>query len=122
VELTVYPQDFGMVRELRSVHGDKWEEKAREGMNERRGPKLSLEDAQVKLSAMRRQWNAVFSRTLGQAQRSLVSELREVRNRWAHQELANSVFLDMLLGHNRFVTQLEQIWYPRHEVRQRRYQ
>ncbi len=32
------------------------------------------------------QWNEVFKRTLGQAERTLVSELREVRNRWAHQQ------------------------------------
>src|SRR5262245_27162224 len=31
-------------------------------------------------------WNDVFRRTLGHAERTLVSELREVRNRWAHQE------------------------------------
>lgn len=31
-------------------------------------------------------WNEVFRRTLGAAERSLVSELREWRNRWAHQE------------------------------------
>ena len=40
----------------------------------------------VLLGAMGNQWNAVFSPTLGQAQRSLVSELRDVRNRWAHNE------------------------------------
>ena len=32
------------------------------------------------------QWNEVFRKTLGFAERSLVSELREFRNRWAHQE------------------------------------
>ena len=31
-------------------------------------------------------WNDVFRRTLGQAERSLVSELRDLRNKWAHQE------------------------------------
>ncbi|MEO8125226.1 MAG: Swt1 family HEPN domain-containing protein, partial [Burkholderiales bacterium] len=31
-------------------------------------------------------WNDVFGRTLGRAERSLVQELREVRNRWAHQD------------------------------------
>ena len=32
------------------------------------------------------QWNVVFRKTLGQAERTLVSELRDVRNRWAHQK------------------------------------
>src|SRR5689334_12303160 len=31
-------------------------------------------------------WNDVFRRTLGPAERSLVSELRDHRNKWAHQE------------------------------------
>ncbi len=31
------------------------------------------------------QWNDVFRKTLGFAERSLVSELREQRNKWAHQ-------------------------------------
>lgn len=30
-------------------------------------------------------WNEVFGKTLGQSERTLVSELREVRNKWAHQ-------------------------------------
>lgn len=30
-------------------------------------------------------WNDVFRSTLGYAERTLVSELREIRNRWAHQ-------------------------------------
>src|SRR6516164_10952455 len=36
------------------------------------------------------QWNNVFGRTLGNAGRSLVSELRDIRNRWAHREAFTS--------------------------------
>lgn len=43
-------------------------------------------DAAVLLKLMWDAWNEVFRRTLGQAERTLVSELRGVRNRWAHQE------------------------------------
>ncbi len=43
-------------------------------------------DAAVLLRLMWEAWNDVFRRTLGQAERSLVSELRDMRNRWAHQE------------------------------------
>jgi predicted AAA+ superfamily ATPase len=43
-------------------------------------------DAAVLLRLMWDAWNDVFRRTLGQAERTLVSELRDVRNRWAHQE------------------------------------
>lgn len=42
-------------------------------------------DAAAILVTMWNQWNSVFRKTLGHAERSLVSELREVRNRWAHQ-------------------------------------
>src|SRR5690606_30171626 len=42
-------------------------------------------DTQNLLIVMWDQWNAVFRNTLGHAERSLVSELREVRNQWAHQ-------------------------------------
>src|SRR5438876_1410540 len=43
-------------------------------------------DAAVLLRLMWEAWNDVFRRILGQAERTLVSELRDVRNRWAHQE------------------------------------
>ena len=43
-------------------------------------------DVALSLKLMWEQWNEVFKKTLGHAERSLVSELREVRNRWAHQE------------------------------------
>ncbi len=43
-------------------------------------------DAAVLLKVMWDAWNDVFGRTLGRAERSLVQELREVRNRWAHQD------------------------------------
>ena len=35
-------------------------------------------------------WNTVFRRILGQLERTLVSELRDVRNSWAHQEAFSS--------------------------------
>src|SRR3989441_7751562 len=47
---------------------------------------LAAWDAAVLLRLMWEAWNDVFRRTLGQAERTLVSELRDVRNRWAHQE------------------------------------
>jgi predicted AAA+ superfamily ATPase len=74
-------------RELKAVLGERWAEAAREAAPERRPAKaVNWLDPQTLLGAMWNQWNAVFSRTLGQAERSLVSELREVRNRWAHKD------------------------------------
>jgi len=43
-------------------------------------------DAAALLKVTWEAWNDVFRRTLGPAERSLVRELREHRNRWAHQE------------------------------------
>ena len=35
-------------------------------------------------------WNEIYRNTLGQSERSLVSELRDIRTRWAHQEVFSS--------------------------------
>ncbi|MBN1382687.1 MAG: DUF499 domain-containing protein [Deltaproteobacteria bacterium] len=43
-------------------------------------------DVSVLLKLMWDAWNDVFRQTLGFAERSLVSELRDCRNKWAHQE------------------------------------
>lgn len=43
-------------------------------------------DAHSLLTVMWDQWNSVFRHELGHYERSLVSELREFRNRWAHQQ------------------------------------
>ncbi|PTQ56106.1 MAG: hypothetical protein BSOLF_0824 [Candidatus Carbobacillus altaicus] len=43
-------------------------------------------DVAALLKLMWEIWNDVFRKTLGYTERSLVSELREWRNRWAHQE------------------------------------
>jgi len=42
-------------------------------------------------------WNDVFGRTLGRAERSLVQELRDWRNKWAHQEPFSSDDADRAL-------------------------
>ncbi len=78
-------------RELQAVHGDRWQEIVAQSLREERGAvKTSRKgefnwDTHNLLTVMWDQWNAVFRNTLGHAERSLVSELREVRNRWAHQ-------------------------------------
>src|ERR1035437_3368314 len=47
-------------------------------------------DAAGLLKLMWEAWNDVFRRTLGPADRSLVSELRDLRNKWAHQQTFSS--------------------------------
>jgi predicted AAA+ superfamily ATPase len=48
--------------------------------------KVSASDAQFLLRVVWDEWNSVFRNVLGQSERTYVSELRDVRNRWAHQD------------------------------------
>jgi predicted AAA+ superfamily ATPase len=50
------------------------------------GFKVSKNDAQFLLKVMWDAWNDVFRAKLSQTDRTYVSELRDMRNRWAHQE------------------------------------
>jgi hypothetical protein len=54
-------------------------------------------DVSALLKLMGDTWNEVFKRTLGWAERTLVSELREWRNKWAHQESFSSDDADRAL-------------------------
>jgi predicted AAA+ superfamily ATPase len=57
------------------------------------------------LKLMWETWNDVFAKTLGRAERSLVSELRDWRNKWAHQEAFSSDDADRALDSmNRLLT------------------
>jgi hypothetical protein len=47
-------------------------------------------DAAALLKLMWEAWNDVFRKTLGQSERTLVSELRDQRNKWAHQQTFSS--------------------------------
>ena len=79
-----------VTRELDAKYGKYWITKVSETwQNEltwRDGEDLPQMDAAVLLRMLWDQWNLVFNKTLGYAERSLVSELREFRNKWAHQE------------------------------------
>ncbi len=77
-------------RELKAQHAQQWLDVVKQSLHETQGSLLGSEDsprwdAAMLLSAMTGQWNSVFRKTLGHAERALVSELREVRNKWAHQ-------------------------------------
>ncbi len=47
---------------------------------------VSAFDAAALLKLMWESWNDIFRKTLGPAERSLLSELRDHRNKWAHQQ------------------------------------
>src|SRR5260370_23646535 len=77
-------------REMRAVYGDRWWQEAAANLRDyqlvsARNSELSG-DTQVLLTVMWDQWQTVFRSVLGHAERWLVSELREVRNKWAHQQ------------------------------------
>ena len=58
---------------------------------------LSEWDVAALLKLMWSAWNSVFRNTLGPTERSLVSELRDYRNRWAHQQTFSSDDADRAL-------------------------
>ncbi|MBI2357704.1 MAG: ATP-binding protein, partial [Deltaproteobacteria bacterium] len=49
------------------------------------------------LAIINNRWNEVFRKILGQAEKSLVTELRDIRNRWAHQQPFSSDDVDRAL-------------------------
>jgi predicted AAA+ superfamily ATPase len=78
-------------RELRAQYSQLWFEQAKKSVSDHQVSQFGTEekpkwDVAVLLSIMWGQWEEVFKKTLGRAEKSIVSELREYRNRWAHQQ------------------------------------
>ncbi len=77
-------------RELKAQDAQRWLDIARQSVSETQ-ERLFKDGAAPQwdtgslLAVLWNQWNVIFKKTLGQADRTLVSELRDVRNRWAHQ-------------------------------------
>jgi predicted AAA+ superfamily ATPase len=87
-------------REFKNLYADRALAEARRLQGEDRllaNKPLAEWDATALLKLMWEAWNDVFRRTLGHAERSLVSELRDVRNKWAHQEPFSSDDADRAL-------------------------
>lgn len=88
-------------REFKSIYKDKAAAEARrllpadDRINGSRT--IAQWDVAVLLKVMWDAWNDVFGRTLGRADRSLVQELRDWRNKWAHQEPFSSDDADRAL-------------------------
>lgn len=77
-------------RALKEVYGEEWRRQFRSSFRDERGRSQHADDpirwdAQSLLTVMWDQWNRAFRNSLQHAERSLVSELREFRNQWAHQ-------------------------------------
>lgn len=75
-------------REMQAKYGARWRYEALNSLRDQHiskdGNDLYL-DTQGLLLILWDQWQPVFRNVLGHAERALVSELREVRNSWAHQ-------------------------------------
>jgi predicted AAA+ superfamily ATPase len=76
-------------REMLAKYGPRWQYEAVRSLRDQHlsdnedGVHL---DTQGLMLILWDQWSTVFSKALGHAERSLVSELRTTRNKWAHQE------------------------------------
>ena len=83
-------------RELRAAFKDTWEQTVSAILRKDGGAVKSATggeinwDTQNLLLIMWETWSGVFRNTLGHTERAIVSELREVRNRWAHQTAFSS--------------------------------
>jgi predicted AAA+ superfamily ATPase len=87
-------------REFNNLHQARAADVARRYLSDDRTvAKKALADWDVAalLKLMWEAWNEVFARTLGRAERSLVQELRDFRNKWAHQEPFSSDDADRAL-------------------------
>ncbi|MBJ7608107.1 MAG: DUF499 domain-containing protein [Candidatus Dormibacteraeota bacterium] len=54
------------------------------------GRKVSITDPQFQLKVLWDFWNPVFSKVLGRSERTMISLLRDARDRWAHNEGFNT--------------------------------
>jgi predicted AAA+ superfamily ATPase len=76
-------------RELRAVYGDKWKDRIaailEEGKARRAAgsPNIKWETESL-LVVILKTWDDVFARVLGRAEHSMVSDLRDVADQWAH--------------------------------------
>jgi Swt1-like HEPN len=82
-------------REMKAQHNQLWLQQARASVADTQvhlfaGKAEPEWDAASLLAVMWNQWENVFRKTLGRAERSLISELREIRNKWAHQQTFSS--------------------------------
>jgi hypothetical protein len=76
-------------REMKAIHGDRWLIPASSSLPDhyvarREVQDVLKEDVSALLMVIWEQWNNVFRNTLGRTERSIVSELRDTRNDWAH--------------------------------------
>ena len=77
-------------QEMQAIHRERWlivatSYLAKEQTLKRNSADILREDVSALLTVMSKQWEEVFKKKLGRAERALVNELSEVRNKWAHK-------------------------------------
>jgi hypothetical protein len=75
---------------MRAAYGDAWLDEAQVALRNplpvaRDGSQLPHLDTKALLDLLKFRWNEVFRGSLGQHNLSLIHEITDVRNRWAHQ-------------------------------------
>ncbi len=79
-------------REMVKAHGETWVEIVQNSQTNYKSVKsINYKqninwDTQAIINVIWDNWNNIFSKTLGQYERSLIADLKAVRNKWAHQE------------------------------------
>lgn len=76
-------------RECEAHWGKNWRSELQAARGTQAG-ELKLSDVQVQLRVIVEQWQYIFRKVMSQADRALVGELIDIRNRWAHQEAFTS--------------------------------
>ena len=74
-------------QQMNAKYGEKWAAEVQAKLPEwqqAKGAASLTQDPQVILALMGNEWQNVFGKILGRTERNLISELREVRNQWAH--------------------------------------
>src|SRR5437867_2063032 len=73
-------------REMEAVYQSRWVDAANQSFDVGYRPSGANWDTAGLLRIMWGQWDSAFRKTLGRTERNLVAELRDVRNKWAHEE------------------------------------
>ncbi|MGH8310940.1 MAG: Swt1 family HEPN domain-containing protein, partial [Steroidobacteraceae bacterium] len=76
-------------REAKLHYGSRWSAQLQRILADSRlgdGKGDPLRDVAVVLLVMEKTWDEVFRQSLGRAERTLLFELRDLRNKWAHQD------------------------------------
>lgn len=79
-----------VAQKMQAIHGNSWQKAAssylpKDQSLRRNSADILREDVSALLTFMLKQWEEVFKKNMGYAERALVSELIEIRNKWAHQ-------------------------------------